>query len=43
MYNDANLPRDEAWTAIQRDVRAAKDARNVLAKENAYVILYYFV
>ncbi|EJD36599.1 hypothetical protein AURDEDRAFT_154587 [Auricularia subglabra TFB-10046 SS5] len=35
MYEDTNLPATEAWQAMTRDLRAAKDARNTLEKENA--------
>lgn len=38
MYNDANLPETEAWTALTRDLREAKDSRNNLEKENACVL-----
>ena len=37
MYNDANLPEDEAWTAMSADLRRTKESRNALAKENSYV------
>jgi protein ECT2 len=39
MYNDANLPEDEAWAAMSKDLRQTKESRNVLAKENSYVPL----
>jgi len=35
MYNDAQLPDDEAWTALSTDLQQAKQARNDLSKENA--------
>ncbi|KAG8937079.1 hypothetical protein FRC02_006279 [Tulasnella sp. 418] len=35
MYNDINLPDDEAWEAMTKDLRQAKDQRNTLAKENS--------
>jgi len=35
MYNDANLPDDEAWTSMTRDLRQTKEARNTLSKENS--------
>lgn len=38
MYNDANLPDDEAWVAMAKDLRQTKEARNNLTKENSYVI-----
>ena len=34
MYNDAQLPDDEAWTALTTDLQQAKQARNNLSKEN---------
>ncbi len=37
MYNDANLPEDEAWTAMSRDLQRTKETRNALSKENSYV------
>ena len=37
MYNDANLPEDEAWTAMTKDLKATKEARNTLAQENSCV------
>ncbi|THV08384.1 hypothetical protein K435DRAFT_641062 [Dendrothele bispora CBS 962.96] len=35
MYNDANLPEDEAWTAMTQDLKTTKEARNTLAQENS--------
>ncbi|KAF8622083.1 hypothetical protein AX15_007227 [Amanita polypyramis BW_CC] len=35
MYNDVNLPDDEAWVAITADLRQTKEARNALSKENS--------
>lgn len=35
MYNDINLPDDEAWGALTKDLRKTKEARNVLNKENS--------
>jgi protein ECT2 len=35
MYNDINLPDDEAWVAMSEDLRTTKEARNVLSKENS--------
>ena len=35
MFNDANLPHDEAWSAMTADFKRAKEDRNKLAKENA--------
>ncbi|KAJ7765035.1 hypothetical protein DFH07DRAFT_811208 [Mycena maculata] len=35
MYNDANLPDDEAWVSMSTDLRKTKEARNVLTKENS--------
>ena len=34
MYNDSQLPDDEAWTALTVDLQQAKQARNNLSKEN---------
>lgn len=42
MYNDANLPDDEAWVAMAKDLRQTKEARNELTKENSCVIYYYY-
>lgn len=35
MYNDINLPDDEAWVAMMEDLRTTKEDRNVLSKENS--------
>jgi protein ECT2 len=35
MYNDAQLPDDEAWTTLTTDLQQTKQARNDLSKENA--------
>jgi len=35
MYNDANLPQDEAWTSMTQDLRKTKEARNALTRENS--------
>ncbi|KAJ6539507.1 hypothetical protein B0H19DRAFT_1179379 [Mycena capillaripes] len=35
MYNDANLPDDEAWVSMSTDLRKTKEARNELTKENS--------
>ncbi|GBE79841.1 predicted protein [Sparassis crispa] len=35
MFNDANLPEDEAWAAMTRDLQQAKQARNTYWKENS--------
>jgi hypothetical protein len=37
MYNDANLPDDDAWVALTTDLRQTKEDRNVLSKEISYV------
>jgi protein ECT2 len=37
MYNDVNLPDDEAWIALTSDLRETKASRNTLSKENSYV------
>lgn len=37
MYNDANLPEDEAWIAMSKDLRQTKEARNALTKANSWV------
>ena len=34
MYNDVNLPADEAWQAMTEDLRVTKEARNNLSQEN---------
>ncbi|KAH7931234.1 hypothetical protein BV22DRAFT_1115616 [Leucogyrophana mollusca] len=35
MYTDANLPEDEAWTAMSEDLRQTKESRNALSRENS--------
>ncbi|KAJ7638992.1 hypothetical protein FB45DRAFT_904439 [Roridomyces roridus] len=35
MYNDANLPDDEAWASMTTDLRQTKENRNALTKENS--------
>jgi len=35
MYNDANLPEDEAWISMTKDLRQTKEGRNALTKENS--------
>jgi hypothetical protein len=35
MYNDAQLPEDEARIALTTDLQQTKQARNDLSKENA--------
>ncbi|KAF8195715.1 hypothetical protein K438DRAFT_1906377 [Mycena galopus ATCC 62051] len=35
MYNDANLPDDEAWVSMSTDLQKTKEARNILTKENS--------
>ncbi|KAH8094910.1 hypothetical protein BXZ70DRAFT_1066217 [Cristinia sonorae] len=37
MFDDANLPEDEAWVAMTRDLRQTKEARNTLSKENSHL------
>lgn len=34
MYNDVNLPDDEAWKAMTEDLRVTKESRNKLSQEN---------
>ncbi|KAJ3842136.1 hypothetical protein F5878DRAFT_419987 [Lentinula raphanica] len=34
MYNDVNLPEDEAWQTMTEDLRVTKEARNKLTQEN---------
>jgi RNA polymerase-interacting CarD/CdnL/TRCF family regulator len=34
MYEDINLPEDQAWAAMINDLRKAKETRNLFAKEN---------
>ena len=41
MYNDANLPDDEAWVAMAQDLRETKEARNNLTKENSCVLFSF--
>ena len=35
MFNDANLPEDEAWKAMTNDLLKAKEDRNHLSQENS--------
>lgn len=35
MFNDSNLPSDDAWTAMTADLRQTKEDRNNLTRENA--------
>ena len=42
MYNDANLPDDEAWVAMAQDLRETKESRNNLTKENSCVFFVFF-
>ncbi|KAF8557012.1 hypothetical protein OG21DRAFT_1596146 [Imleria badia] len=35
MYNDANLPHDEAWESMSKDLCQTKESRNALSKENS--------
>ncbi|KAG6911239.1 hypothetical protein DXG01_003106 [Tephrocybe rancida] len=39
MYNDLNLPDDEAWIAMSKDLKQTKEARNTLTKENSQLKL----
>ncbi|KAH7098762.1 hypothetical protein BKA62DRAFT_711749 [Auriculariales sp. MPI-PUGE-AT-0066] len=39
MYNDVNLPDDEAWVALTNDLRESKDARNQKEEENEHLRL----
>lgn len=34
MYEDIQLPEDQAWAAMTDDLRKAKETRNLFAKEN---------
>lgn len=34
MYEDIQLPEDQAWAAMTHDLRKAKETRNLFAKEN---------
>lgn len=34
MYEDIQLPEDQAWAAMTNDLRKAKETRNRFAKEN---------
>lgn len=35
MFNDVNLPEEEAWVAMRKDLRDTKVARNDLKRENS--------
>lgn len=35
MFNDVNLPADQAWAAMTRDLRQTKESRNALNRENS--------
>jgi protein ECT2 len=35
MYNDLQLPEDEAWEAVTQDLRKTKEAKNQLSLENS--------
>jgi hypothetical protein len=35
MFEDVNLPEDEALVAMSRDLRDAKDRRNALSNQNS--------
>jgi len=37
MYNDSQLPEDEAWTALTADLQETKETRNELSKENSHL------
>ncbi|KAH7914399.1 hypothetical protein BJ138DRAFT_1143943 [Hygrophoropsis aurantiaca] len=37
MYTDANLPEEEAWTAMVEDLRQTKESRNELRQENSHL------
>jgi len=37
MYNDINLPDDEAWAALTKDLRKTKEDRNALSHENSHL------
>jgi len=39
MYTDAQLPDEEAWTALTTDLQQTKQTRNDLSKENAQLKL----
>ena len=43
MFKDVNLPEDESWAAMTKDLRTTKDARNALTKEVSWVIYIMFV
>lgn len=34
MYEDIQLPEDQAWASMTNDLRKAKETRNFFAKEN---------
>lgn len=37
MFNDVNLPEEEAWIAMSIDLRKTKEARNTMSKENSHL------
>ncbi|KAG5716704.1 Rho guanine nucleotide exchange factor gef2 [Termitomyces sp. T112] len=39
MYNDLNLPDDESWVAMSKDLKQTKESRNSLMKENSQLKL----
>ncbi|KAG6880357.1 hypothetical protein C0992_007768 [Termitomyces sp. T32_za158] len=39
MYNDLNLPDDEAWIAMSQDLKQTKEGRNSMMKENSQLKL----
>jgi hypothetical protein len=41
MFNDVNLPQDEAWKAMTADLRRTKEERNNLSNENSLVLLVH--
>ena len=38
MYQDVQLPDEEAWARMAKDLRETKKARNNLTAENSYVL-----
>jgi chromosome segregation ATPase len=35
MYRDVNLPEDEAWVSMSKDLQSTKESRNTLSNENS--------
>lgn len=37
MYNDVQLPEDQAWAAMTADLKKCKNTRNALSKDNSHL------